>query len=184
MENHLLVLPPTRPESTEYTRQPTARSARRIARHAEIAAAQASVDLAAAVGAWADLTSTVQAPADLTSAVHAPAGRTIAVPTTACCPIGMLPSGKARNALAPGFCPHQTRPATPLHPTAPLRSATPSPRVPPLASVARKAISNEGSSNPLARQRAAAWLDAPWLQVEPGLNDLLPDESGWFSRHP
>ena len=33
-------LTPTRPESTGYTRQPTARSARRIARHAAIAAAQ------------------------------------------------------------------------------------------------------------------------------------------------
>ena len=105
----------TRPESTDYTRQPTARSARRIARNTATAAAQASADLAAAVGASADLTSVVHAPTDLTSAihappeltfaehalagltsaVHAPGGLTIALPTTVCCQMGVLPLGEA-----------------------------------------------------------------------------------------
>ena len=72
---------PTRPESTDYTRQPTARSARRIAHHATIAAAEASANfnLAAAVGAPADLTSAVHAPTAMASAVHAPAELTSTV---------------------------------------------------------------------------------------------------------
>ena len=74
---------PTRPESTDYTRQPTARSARRIAHHATIAAAEASANfnLAAAVGAPADLTSAVHATTDLTSAVHADWTSAVHIPT-------------------------------------------------------------------------------------------------------
>ena len=72
---------PTRPESTDYTRQPTARSSRRIARHAALIAAEASANfnLASAIGALADLASAVHAPTDLASAVHAPDVLTSAV---------------------------------------------------------------------------------------------------------
>ena len=155
--------PPTGPDCIDYTRQPTARSARRIVRHAAIVATQASADLAAAVGGPTDLTSAVHASADLTSAVHTSAGLTSsvhapadltsavsasAVPTTVCCQLEDLSPGEGRNAPAPGFSLHPTRPTTPLRSTAPLRPATLSRRVPSLATVARQAMSHEGSSSP------------------------------------
>ena len=163
---------PTRPESTDNTDQPTARSARRMVRHAAIAAAQASADLATAMDASADLTpavhasadltsavhapvnltSAVHAPADLASAVHAPAGLTIAtqaspaVPSTVCRSMGVLPPGEAGNASALSFSPYQmpSRPATPLRPTAPLRSATSLRSASSLAPAACQAMSHEG----------------------------------------
>ena len=139
---------PSRPESADHRRQATARSTRRIARHAALAAAatSANMKLASAAHAPADLTSSVRAPTDLTSAVHAPtdlvsavhapadltsavqaptkltsdvqvsAGLTSAVSTTICRPTGLLPPVRDRNAPAPNFSPHQTRPATPLAP--------------------------------------------------------------------
>ena len=200
---------PTRPDSIDHTRQPTARIARRIARHAAIAAGQASPDLAAAVGTSADLTSAVHAPADLTSAVHAPAELTSAVrdpaaltsaahapavltssvqapavPTTVCRPLGVLPPSEARIAPAPSFSPYQTRPATPLRPTVRLRSAYAFASCPlacrPPSYVERSFLEPE----PLARSRAGVWLDARWPQVGPGPCGLLPDESGPFLRQP
>ena len=118
---------PTRPESTDNARQRTTRNARRIARYAAIAGAQASANLATDVGASADLTSAVRAPADLTSAVHAPAGLPIAVSTTVCHSMGVLPPGEASNAPFLSFSPHQT----PSRPAAPFRSATSSRPRPP-----------------------------------------------------
>ena len=37
---------------------------------------------------------------------------------------------------------------------------------------------------PLVRQHAGVWLNAPWPQVGPGLNGLFPDESCPFPYRP
>ena len=174
MGNHLLALPQPdlRPESTDYTRQPTARSAGRIARHAAIAAAEASVNLAAAVGTSADLTSVVHGPTDLTSAVHAPADLTPAVHA----PIDLTSAVQAPAGQRPllcllpsvahwGYC-LPDRVETHLPPVFLTRRALSRPCAPPRlytllcrppSYAERKFLEPE----PLARQRAGVWLNAP-----------------------
>ena len=87
---------PTRPESTDNTRQPTARSARRIARHAAIPAVQASPVL------------TTVAPASAALTTAAPASPVLIAPCV-CGSVVAWPPGNAGDASA-CFCrssPHE-----------------------------------------------------------------------------